>query len=137
MCVTNVDELDSIPCGTSTTGATTENWVCNVQPWLRGRDPAQGEGIIDTKDIFSLFSFRTPAMIGCSFVVDREYFGQIGLLDPGMEVYGGENIELGMRVREETTPQTTYHHQHHQPPPFPVAFQKLLKNREMNYIPHF
>ncbi|XP_067377868.1 polypeptide N-acetylgalactosaminyltransferase 9 isoform X2 [Channa argus] len=40
---------------------------------------------------------RTPAMIGCSFVVDREYFGEIGLLDPGMEVYGGENIELGMR----------------------------------------
>ncbi|XP_035592181.1 polypeptide N-acetylgalactosaminyltransferase 9 isoform X2 [Oncorhynchus keta] len=41
---------------------------------------------------------RTPAMIGCSFVVDREYFSEIGLLDPGMEVYGGENIELGMRV---------------------------------------
>ncbi|XP_016058600.1 PREDICTED: polypeptide N-acetylgalactosaminyltransferase 9 [Miniopterus natalensis] len=41
---------------------------------------------------------RTPAMIGCSFVVDREYFGDIGLLDPGMEVYGGENIELGMRA---------------------------------------
>ncbi|XP_018610852.1 polypeptide N-acetylgalactosaminyltransferase 9-like [Scleropages formosus] len=41
---------------------------------------------------------RTPAMIGCSFVVDREYFEEIGLLDPGMEVYGGENIELGMRV---------------------------------------
>ncbi|XP_023503142.1 polypeptide N-acetylgalactosaminyltransferase 9 [Equus przewalskii] len=41
---------------------------------------------------------RTPAMIGCSFVVDREYFGDIGLLDPGMEVYGGENVELGMRV---------------------------------------
>lgn len=43
-------------------------------------------------------SSRTPAMIGCSFVVDREYFGEIGLLDPGMEVYGAENIELGMRV---------------------------------------
>ncbi|KAM9118138.1 polypeptide N-acetylgalactosaminyltransferase 9 isoform 2-T2 [Pangshura tecta] len=41
---------------------------------------------------------KTPAMIGCSFVVNREYFGEIGLLDPGMEVYGGENIELGMRV---------------------------------------
>lgn len=39
-------------------------------------------------------------MIGCSFVVDREYFGDIGLLDPGMEVYGGENIELGMRVSD-------------------------------------
>ncbi|GAB0196953.1 polypeptide N-acetylgalactosaminyltransferase 9 [Grus japonensis] len=43
---------------------------------------------------------RTPAMIGCSFVVDREYFGEIGLLDPGMEVYGGENIELGMRNKD-------------------------------------
>lgn len=69
-----------------------------------GRDPAEGEGIINIndimlKDVFPLSSFRTPAMIGCSFVVDREYFGQIGLLDPGMEVYGGENIELGMRVR--------------------------------------
>lgn len=69
-----------------------------------GRDPAEGEGIININDImfknvFPLSSFRTPAMIGCSFVVDREYFGQIGLLDPGMEVYGGENIELGMRVR--------------------------------------
>uniref|UniRef100_A0A3P8Z0U4 Polypeptide N-acetylgalactosaminyltransferase n=1 Tax=Esox lucius TaxID=8010 RepID=A0A3P8Z0U4_ESOLU len=41
---------------------------------------------------------RTPAMIGCSFVVNRKYFEDIGLLDPGMEVYGGENIELGMRV---------------------------------------
>lgn len=40
-------------------------------------------------------------MIGCSFVVDREYFGEIGLLDPGMEVYGGENIELGMRVSKK------------------------------------
>lgn len=48
--------------------------------------------------VLCLCSSRTPAMIGCSFVVDREYFGQIGLLDPGMEVYGGENIELGMRV---------------------------------------
>lgn len=43
-------------------------------------------------------------MIGCSFVVDREYFGEIGLLDPGMEVYGGENIELGMRVSNKEQP---------------------------------
>lgn len=51
--------------------------------------------------ILSSLSSRTPAMIGCSFVVDREYFGEIGLLDPGMEVYGGENIELGMRVKSD------------------------------------
>ncbi|XP_042153333.1 polypeptide N-acetylgalactosaminyltransferase 17 isoform X6 [Oncorhynchus tshawytscha] len=41
---------------------------------------------------------RTPAMIGCSFVVNREYFGHLGLLDSGMDVYGGENIELGIKV---------------------------------------
>ena len=33
-------------------------------------------------------------MIGCSFVVDREYFGDIGLLDPGMEVYGGDQTYI-------------------------------------------
>uniref|UniRef100_A0A8B9JSI1 Polypeptide N-acetylgalactosaminyltransferase n=1 Tax=Astyanax mexicanus TaxID=7994 RepID=A0A8B9JSI1_ASTMX len=40
---------------------------------------------------------RSPALIGC-FVVDREYFAEIGLLDEGMEIYGGENVELGVRV---------------------------------------
>lgn len=37
-------------------------------------------------------------MIGCSFVANRHYFGELGLLDSGMDVYGGENIELGIRV---------------------------------------
>ncbi len=45
---------------------------------------------------------RSPALIGC-FVVDREYFEEIGLLDEGMEVYGGENVELGIRVRDVNT----------------------------------
>uniref|UniRef100_A0A672HKE6 Polypeptide N-acetylgalactosaminyltransferase n=1 Tax=Salarias fasciatus TaxID=181472 RepID=A0A672HKE6_SALFA len=40
---------------------------------------------------------RSPALIGC-FVVDRRYLEEIGLLDDGMEVYGGENVELGIRV---------------------------------------
>lgn len=48
---------------------------------------------------FSLSSHsRSPALIGC-FVVDRKYFEEIGLLDEGMEIYGGENVELGIRVR--------------------------------------
>lgn len=37
-------------------------------------------------------------MIGCSFVANRDYFADLGLLDSGMDVYGGENIELGIRV---------------------------------------
>ncbi|TTD32924.1 Polypeptide N-acetylgalactosaminyltransferase 18 [Bagarius yarrelli] len=39
---------------------------------------------------------RSPALIGC-FVVDRKYFEEIGLLDEGLEIYGGENVELGVR----------------------------------------
>lgn len=32
-------------------------------------------------------------------VVDRKFFGEIGSLDDGMKIYGGENVELGIRVR--------------------------------------
>ena len=31
-------------------------------------------------------------------VVDRLFFGEIGVLDGGMKIYGGENVELGIRV---------------------------------------
>ncbi|XP_061916637.1 polypeptide N-acetylgalactosaminyltransferase 17-like isoform X2 [Entelurus aequoreus] len=41
---------------------------------------------------------RSPSMIGCSFVVDRAYFEELGLLDAGMNIYGGENVELSIRV---------------------------------------
>ncbi|XP_061533267.1 polypeptide N-acetylgalactosaminyltransferase 18-like isoform X4 [Phycodurus eques] len=41
---------------------------------------------------------RSPALIGC-FVVDRKFFEEIGLLDEGMEIYGGENVELGIRLK--------------------------------------
>lgn len=30
---------------------------------------------------------------------DRKFFGEIGSLDGGMKIYGGENVELGIRVR--------------------------------------
>lgn len=63
--------------------------------------------IFPQKNVFLLYSNpffppsslypRSPALIGC-FVVDRKYFEEIGLLDEGMEIYGGENVELGIRV---------------------------------------
>lgn len=31
-------------------------------------------------------------------VADRKFLGEIGVLDEGMKVYGGENVELGIRV---------------------------------------
>lgn len=32
------------------------------------------------------------------FAADRSFLGEIGGLDSGMSVYGGENVELGIRV---------------------------------------
>lgn len=36
-------------------------------------------------------------------VADRKFLGEIGLLDVGMKVYGGENVELGIRVSSGAT----------------------------------
>ena len=43
--------------------------------------------------------FRTPSIIGGSAAMDREFFEEIGAFDEEMELWGGENIELAMRVR--------------------------------------
>ena len=44
-------------------------------------------------------SCRSPTMPGGLFAVDRKYFFEIGGYDPGMEIWGGENLELSFRVR--------------------------------------
>ncbi|TKS70181.1 Polypeptide N-acetylgalactosaminyltransferase 18 [Collichthys lucidus] len=38
------------------------------------------------------------------------YFEEIGLLDEGMEVYGGENVELGIRVSNNVSPPVAVDH---------------------------
>lgn len=50
-------------------------------------------------NIFLLLNFRSPSVMGI-LVADRVFLGEIGVLDEGMKVYGGENVELGIRVSE-------------------------------------
>ncbi|XP_034529060.1 probable polypeptide N-acetylgalactosaminyltransferase 8 [Notolabrus celidotus] len=40
---------------------------------------------------------KSPSIMGI-VVADRKFFGEIGSLDGGMKIYGGENVELGIRV---------------------------------------
>ncbi|XP_051974876.1 probable polypeptide N-acetylgalactosaminyltransferase 8 [Xyrauchen texanus] len=53
------------------------------QKWYERNDPSQPG--------------KSPSVMGI-LVADRLFFGEIGTLDGGMQVYGGENVELGIRV---------------------------------------
>ena len=55
---------------------------------------------------------RTPAMAGGLFSIDREYFYEIGSYDEGMDIWGGENLEMSFRVSQSisishSTPSST------------------------------
>ena len=48
---------------------------------------------------YELF-FSTPTMSGGLFAISRSYFNAVGQYDPGLDIWGGENLEISFRVTD-------------------------------------
>uniref|UniRef100_H2ZTM3 Protein-UDP acetylgalactosaminyltransferase 7 n=1 Tax=Latimeria chalumnae TaxID=7897 RepID=H2ZTM3_LATCH len=42
---------------------------------------------------------RSPAMAGGLFAIERDYFFELGLYDPGLQIWGGENFEISYKLK--------------------------------------
>nr|CAH7739278.1 unnamed protein product [Callosobruchus chinensis] len=68
------------------------NWKLNFR-WYR---VPQRE--MDRRKSDRTAPLRTPTMAGGLFSIDKEFFYEIGSYDEGMDIWGGENLEMSFRV---------------------------------------
>ncbi|XP_020293598.1 polypeptide N-acetylgalactosaminyltransferase 5 isoform X1 [Pseudomyrmex gracilis] len=84
------DTFEYIPASDMTWGGF--NWKLNFR-WYR---VAQRE--MDRRNSDRTSPLRTPTMAGGLFSIDKDYFYELGAYDEGMDIWGGENLEMSFRV---------------------------------------
>ena len=63
--------------------------------WL---EPDKRGGAISGDNNEKIEPFPSPTMIGCAFAIDREFFFKSGSYDRDMLIWGGENVEMSIRI---------------------------------------
>ena len=63
--------------------------------WL---EPDARGGAISGENNEGIETFPSPTMIGCAFAIDREFFFKSVSYDKEMLIWGGENVEMSIRI---------------------------------------
>ena len=61
-------------------------------------EPDQRGGVLSGADNSNIDPFPSPTMIGGVFAIDRDFFSKSGSYDKEMLIWGGENIEMSLRI---------------------------------------
>ncbi|KAM4026068.1 polypeptide N-acetylgalactosaminyltransferase 5 [Anomaloglossus baeobatrachus] len=78
---------------------TVDNFQRGIFTWPMnfGWKPIPTEDL-QKNNITEMDPIRCPVMAGGLFSIDRKYFYELGTYDPGLDVWGGENMEISFKV---------------------------------------
>uniref|UniRef100_A0A182W990 Ricin B lectin domain-containing protein n=1 Tax=Anopheles minimus TaxID=112268 RepID=A0A182W990_9DIPT len=73
------------------------DWSLNFQ-WRTREQRIRSTSKNGTSDVHPAAPYDTPTMAGGLFTIHRTFFERLGWYDEGMEIYGGENMELSFKA---------------------------------------